>query len=74
MLNPMPDKIEGTYRGGEGTTPVTTAYPGGRWGKNLVRVELESKTDDQKEKRKKKNMRLAFFFTSRTFRLQMEYL
>ena len=27
MLNPMHDKIEGTYRGGEGTTPVTTACP-----------------------------------------------
>ena len=26
MLNPMRDKIEGTYRG-EGTTPVTTACP-----------------------------------------------
>ena len=27
MLNPMRDKTEGTYRGGEGTTPVTTACP-----------------------------------------------
>ena len=27
MLNPMRDKNEGTYRGGEGTTPVTTACP-----------------------------------------------
>ena len=27
MLNPMRDKIEGTYRGGEGTTPMTTACP-----------------------------------------------
>ena len=26
MLNPMRD-IEGTYRGGKGTTPVTTACP-----------------------------------------------
>ena len=25
MLNPMRDKVEGTYRGGEGTTPGTTA-------------------------------------------------
>ena len=25
MLNPMRDKNEGTYRGGEGMTPVTTA-------------------------------------------------
>ena len=25
MLNPVRDKNEGTYRGGEGTTPVTTA-------------------------------------------------
>ena len=27
MLSPMRDKNEGTYRGGEGTTPVTTACP-----------------------------------------------
>ena len=27
MLNPMRDKSEGTYRGGEGTTPETTACP-----------------------------------------------
>ena len=27
MLNPMRDKNEGTYRGGEGTTPVSTACP-----------------------------------------------
>ena len=27
MLNPMRDKNEGTYQGGEGTTPVTTARP-----------------------------------------------
>ena len=27
MLNPMRDKNEGTYRGGEGTKPVTTACP-----------------------------------------------
>ena len=27
MLTPMSDKNEGTYRGGEGTTPVTTACP-----------------------------------------------
>ena len=27
MLTPMRDKIEGTYRGGEGTTPVATACP-----------------------------------------------
>ena len=27
MLDPMRDKNEGTYRGGEGTTPVTTARP-----------------------------------------------
>ena len=28
----MRDKNEGTYRGGEGKTPVTTACPGeGRW-------------------------------------------
>ena len=27
MLNPMRDKNEGTYRGGKGTTPVTTACP-----------------------------------------------
>ena len=26
MLTPMSDKNEGTYRGGEGTTPVTTAF------------------------------------------------
>ena len=30
MLNPTRDKNEGTYRGGEGTTPVTTACPQGR--------------------------------------------
>ena len=27
MLNPMRDKNEGTYRGGEGTTPVTAVSP-----------------------------------------------
>ena len=27
MLNPMRDKNEGTYRGGEGATPVTTVCP-----------------------------------------------
>ena len=27
MLTPMRDKNGGTYRGGEGTTPVTTACP-----------------------------------------------
>ena len=27
MLKPMRDKNEGTYRGGEGTTPETTACP-----------------------------------------------
>ena len=32
MLNPMRDKNEGTYRGGEGTTPVTTACPEDRRG------------------------------------------
>ena len=30
MLNPMRDKNEGTYRGGDGTTPVNTACPEGR--------------------------------------------
>ena len=30
MLNPMHNKNEGTYRGGEGATPVTTACPEGR--------------------------------------------
>ena len=29
-LNPMRDKNEGTYRGEEGTTPVTTACPEAR--------------------------------------------
>ena len=42
-------KIEGTYRGGEGTTPVTTSCPEDRWGYGLVRVELESKSDDKKK-------------------------
>ena len=33
MLNPMRDKkIKGTYRGGEGMTPVTTACPEDRRG------------------------------------------
>ena len=27
MLNPMRDKNEGTYQGGEGPTPVTMACP-----------------------------------------------
>ena len=27
LLSPMRDKIEGKSRGGEGTTPVTTACP-----------------------------------------------
>ena len=30
MLNPMRDETEGTYRGAEGTTSVTTACPGDR--------------------------------------------
>ena len=32
MLNPMGDKIKGTYRGGEGTTPLTTVCPEDRRG------------------------------------------
>ena len=28
LLNPLRDKIERENRGGEGTTPVTTAWPG----------------------------------------------
>ena len=47
MLNPMRDENEATYRGEEGTTPVTTTCPG-RQGQNLLRVELESKNDDKK--------------------------
>ena len=31
MLNPMRDKTEGMYRGGEGTTHVTTVCLGDRW-------------------------------------------
>ena len=27
MLNPMSDSNEGTYQGGEGTTPVTAVCP-----------------------------------------------
>ena len=46
MLNPMRDKNEVKYRGGDGKTPVTTACPEGRWGSNLLRVELESKSDN----------------------------
>ena len=42
------------YRGGEGTTPVTTACPQDRWGWNLLRVELESESGDYKEVEKEK--------------------
>ena len=50
MLNPMRDKNEGTYRGGEGTTPVTTACPEDRWGYNFLRLKLESKSNGKKKK------------------------
>ena len=44
----MRDKSEGTYRGGEGTTPVTTACPEIAEGKtSYIRVDLESKSDDK---------------------------
>ena len=46
-------KNVGTYRGGGGTTPVTTACPEDRWGENLLRVELKSKSDDKQEKEKR---------------------
>ena len=49
MLNPMRDKNGGTYRGGEGTTPVTTACLEVRRGLNLLRVKLEDKSDEQKK-------------------------
>ena len=49
MLNPIRDKNEGTYRGAEGTTPVTTACPKDAEGKNLIRIELERKCDDSKQ-------------------------
>ena len=42
-LNTMRDKNEGTYRGGEGNTPVTTACLEGHGGQNLLRIELEKK-------------------------------
>ena len=32
MLNPMRDKTKGTYRGGEGATPLTTTCPEDRRG------------------------------------------
>ena len=50
----MRDKSEGTYRGGEGTTPVTTACPEDRWGENLLRVEPESEKSDGEKKDEKK--------------------
>ena len=31
-MNPLRDKNEGKYRGGEGKTPVATAWPGCRLG------------------------------------------
>ena len=37
MLNPMRNKNEGTYRGGEGTTPVITACPEDRQRTNDIR-------------------------------------
>ena len=47
MLNPMRDKHEWMHDpGGEGTTPVTTAFPEDRWGQNPLRVELGGKSDD----------------------------
>ena len=48
MLNPMRDKSEGTYRGGEGTTPVTTRLVQKKIAeeKKLSRVKLESEGDD----------------------------
>ena len=45
MLNPMHDKKEGTYRGGEeGKTPVTCCVAQNlAEGKHVLLVELESK-------------------------------
>ena len=37
-------KLKALTGGGEGTTPLTTACPEGRWGWNLLRVELENKS------------------------------
>ena len=48
----MRDKNEGTYEGGERTTPVTTARPKeDRWGWNVLLLEVETKVD-------KKNVRI----------------
>ena len=64
MLNPMRDKNwKARTRGGEGTTPVTTACPEDRWGSNLLRVEPESNSDDEKKKeKKKKKKKVALLF------------
>ena len=62
MPNPIRDKNEGTYRGGERETPVTTAYPEGCCGYNLLQVELESKSDDKTNKYKKNARWSAFLF------------
>ena len=47
MLNPLRDKMKARVGGWEGTALVTAACPEGRWGSNLLRVELESKSNDK---------------------------
>ena len=55
LITPMRNKFEGMYRGGgerEGKTPVATACPEDCRGQSLLRVKLESKSDDLKKKKK----------------------
>ena len=47
LLNPMRDKIEGKNRGGEGSTPVTTACPeGGKYKCAKKRKTVQVNSDD----------------------------
>ena len=51
-MNPMRDKNEGECRGGGRKTPVTTAFPRRSLRvKDLLRVELEGKSDSDYKKK-----------------------
>ena len=56
MLNPMRDKNEGTYRGGEWMTPVTTACPFQKIAEGKASYELSRRVKVMIKKRKEKKM------------------
>ena len=49
-LDPMRDKNEGKYRGGDGKAPVTTACPEVAEGETSYELSWRVKCDDQKTK------------------------